>query len=940
MDKGAHFYRCDLQVHTPRDRQWSGTHYTSDQDRREYAERFIQACRQKKLDAVAITDHHDLMFVNYIRSAATEELDDEGDPIPENEKIIIFPGIELTLNIPCQALLIFDAAFPKDLFSLALNALTITPQDASEPTTTQIVRLEHIRTLSDLRYELDKHDFLRNRYIILPNVSDGGSDTLLRRGAAPKYKEMPCVGGYLDGSIDKVGQGNLNIINGKAREYGHKRIAVFQTSDSRREDHTDLGGVATWVKWATPTAEALRQACLAQESRVSQDNPHLPSVAINSISVSNSSFLGPFDLEFNLQYSALIGGRGTGKSTILEYLRWALGDQPPPGVEEDYTPNYLARRKRLIDQTLRPLEATVEVKFEVNNVPHIVRRYSNNGEILIKISDSEMRPCTDDEVRRLLPIQAYSQKQLSDVSVRVDELLRFVTAPIRSRLDSIEERLSDRAERIKETYATVRRRRALSRILEERQLAGLSLSEQAAALRAGLTGLTGLSETDRALLDRGTVFATATQAVESWRDGIDTFREDAESLHRTVMSHLSAVAPAPLEPEGEILSEAFEEYRALLSDANDSLDVLIGRANTLMSDPETMDERSPWQRWDEKRREFREAYDAAVQRSSAHREKMEELQKIEEQHQIHVRETGRVREEMRSLESADERHQAERDAWERLISERDDELDGQCAKLTVDSGAVIRASVKRYADASGFVENLKNAIKGARVPSNKLESLGKNISSADSPKKASDRWKSILGDLEILAEFDEERDGIDKRPDAPELSKAGLTDANLDGIGRKLRSDDWLTLSLTPIKSQPVFEYKAREREYIPFQNSSAGQQATALLKTLLNQSGPPLIIDQPEEDLDNPVILEIVKKVWEAKQKRQLIFVSHNANLVVNGDAELVAWCDYRTAGDQSRGTIAGEGAIDVDNVRDAIKRIMEGGEAAFNLRKEKYGF
>ena len=60
----------------------------------------------------------------------------------------------------------------------------------------------------------------------------------------------------------------------------------------------------------------------------------------------------------------------------------------------------------------------------------------------------------------------------------------------------------------------------------------------------------------------------------------------------------------------------------------------------------------------------------------------------------------------------------------------------------------------------------------------------------------------------------------------------------------------------------------------------------------------------------------------------------------MVNGDAELVAWCDYRKAGDQSGGKVAGEGAIDIPKVRDAIKRIMEGGETAFNLRKEKYGF
>ena len=66
----------------------------------------------------------------------------------------------------------------------------------------------------------------------------------------------------------------------------------------------------------------------------------------------------------------------------------------------------------------------------------------------------------------------------------------------------------------------------------------------------------------------------------------------------------------------------------------------------------------------------------------------------------------------------------------------------------------------------------------------------------------------------------------------------------------------------------------------------------------------------------------------------------SHNANLVVNGDAELVVWCDNRRQGDQSGGRIAGEGAIDVDDVRAAIKRVMEGGEDAFNLRMRKYGF
>ncbi len=878
-----------------------------------------------------------MAFVKYIREAARAELDNDGAPVPANEQIVVFPGIEVTLNIPCQALLIFDAEFPEDLFSLALNALAITPRDASEPTTAEVVRLEQITTLGKLRDELDKYKFLRRRYIILPNVSDGGSDTLLRSGAGPKYKAMPCVGGYLDGPIEQLGEGNRRIINGKARDYGYKRIAVFQTSDSRSDDHTDLARVSTWVKWATPTAEAIRQACLAQESRVSQEDPRLPAVTINGISLSNSKFLGPFDVEFNPQYNALIGGRGTGKSTILEYVRWALCDQPPPSADEDDAPNYLARRRRLIDETLRPLSATVEVKFDINGVPHTVRRESQNGDLLIRVAGDDMRSCSEEEVRRLLPIQAYSQKQLSDVSVRVDELSRFITAPIRAKLDDIEQRLSDKAERIKETYAKVRRCRSLSRTLEERQLTEVSLSEQAEALRSGLTGL---SKEDRALLDMGRAYSSAAQAVASWREGINTFRQHADNLRRSARSHLSRAEPPPETPEQEILKQAFDEYEALLSDANASLDPLVHRADAILSGAETTGERSPWRRWDEKRGEFKAAYDAAVLRSSAHRQSMEKLKEVEEQHQTHIQATGRVSEELRSLSNAEAVHRAEREEWEALMDQRDDALEEQCAKLTADSGETIRASVKRYSDASDFIAGLKQAVTGSRVPSTKIEGLGASISVADTPQAARTLWKRILADLERLAEFDQERDGPDKRPEAPALSRTGLTGANLEGIARTLKPDDWLTLSLTPIKSEPWFEYQAREQEYIPFRNASAGQQATALLKTLLNQPGPPLIIDQPEEDLDNPVMLEIVERVWEAKQKRQLVFVSHNANLVVNGDAELVAWCDYRTAGDQSRGTIAGEGAIDVDNVRDAIKRIMEGGEAAFNLRKEKYGF
>jgi len=933
MDKGAHFFRCDLQVHTPRDLRWVGNQCVTDEERMAYAKQLVQACRERGLHAIAITDHHDMVFAEYVRRAAEEETDEHGKPLPNERRLVVFPGMELTLGVPCQALILFDAPLPADLFSLAINALAITQNQSDKPKTREVQRLDHIQSLRQLKEELDKHTFLRDRYIVFPNVTNEGKSSLLRTGLAGKYSEMPWVGGFVDGDLSNLKPGPKSIIEGKDKSWGNKRIACFQTSDNRREDHNDLGRVSTWIKWATPTAEALRQACLAQESRVSQDTPRLPAIVVASISVGNSAFLGPVDLELNPQYNALIGGRGTGKSTILEYLRWALCDQPP-GFEDEDTPNYQARRSRLIDQTLKPLNATVQVRFEVNGVPHIVRRKSEDGALLIKIANDEMRPCTEEEVRALLPIQAYSQKQLSDVSVRVEELLRFITAPIRTELSLVDRQLADQAERIRQSYATWRRQHVLSQTIQKRELEEKSLAEQANSLRSSLAGL---SDEDRALLDSGKVFDVADRAVQSWQDRVEAFRKGAFSLRQQVASYFAQPELPPTEPDDKILKAAFEEYRTLMADAKNCLDGLIERASTLIDAAETKIEDSPWHQWTAKLTEFKAAYENAVQRSSAQSEKLKQLKDIEEQITKHARETAHAREELLALASTEAGYRAERDAWQTLLKKRDDLLDTQCRNLTESAGGAIRAQVRRHADPTDFVACLRQLLSGSRFPGNKIEELGESIASASEP---GEHWNALLTDFEKLAEFDAERDSTSKKPETPVLSAVGLTAGNLDRIANNLKPENWLDLSLTPIKSVPVFEYRSREGEYIPFRNASAGQQATALLKTLLNQGGPPLIIDQPEEDLDNPVMLEIVEQIWQAKQKRQLVFASHNANLVVNGDAELVAWCDYRTASDQSRGTIAGEGAIDVPEVREAIKRIMEGGAAAFNLRKEKYGF
>ena len=77
--------------------------------------------------------------------------------------------------------------------------------------------------------------------------------------------------------------------------------------------------------------------------------------------------------------------------------------------------------------------------------------------------------------------------------------------------------------------------------------------------------------------------------------------------------------------------------------------------------------------------------------------------------------------------------------------------------------------------------------------------------------------------------------------------------------------------------------------------------------------------------------------ELHEAKQNRQLIFASHNANIVVNGSAELVGHLDLKESGDRE---FADTGAIDEPEICKVITSIMEGGEKAFKDRQDKYGY
>ena len=123
----------------------------------------------------------------------------------------------------------------------------------------------------------------------------------------------------------------------------------------------------------------------------------------------------------------------------------------------------------------------------------------------------------------------------------------------------------------------------------------------------------------------------------------------------------------------------------------------------------------------------------------------------------------------------------------------------------------------------------------------------------------------------------------------------------------------------------------------------STGQKATAVLLLLLLESETPIVVDQPEDDLDNRFITESVVPIMrQEKRRRQFIFSTHNANIPVLGDAELILGLAASGDGEEGHARISTQhmGSIDAKPVCELVEEILEGGKDAFEMRRSKYGF
>jgi len=225
-----------------------------------------------------------------------------------------------------------------------------------------------------------------------------------------------------------------------------------------------------------------------------------------------------------------------------------------------------------------------------------------------------------------------------------------------------------------------------------------------------------------------------------------------------------------------------------------------------------------------------------------------------------------------------------------------------------------------------------------------LDVLVRNVAKVSDGKVSDEDAKSIL-EATAVASYEPEvalqNSGIDPKVyDAlPSEIREGLRFFPMS-IGGRLRLEDVLKLDEIIFDDIPIVRLNDRPQEngsiYRPLHELSPGQRCSAVLPILLLNGRSPIVIDQPEDNLDNRLIRQVIVNVLGSiKLRRQVIVATHNPNIPVLGDAEQTI---VLAAIDEKQSHVRAQGNLDEKPIIESVTEIMEGGREAFQYRQSIY--
>lgn len=934
----AYWRKCDFQVHTPRDPNWKGPRPVGegdelngvpasprdvDEQRHAWAVKFVDQCVARRLEVVAVTDHHEMVMIPYIKAAIEERKKENAD-----FDLWLMPGMELTCRNGVQCLILFDS----DLGTVWLEAAqaklgivraTIRERHRQGPPVTQLDC-----HYPDLVEKIEKISELKGRYIILPNVSDGGQHTVVRNAMHADFARMPYVGGYLDNgqNINNL-QGKLKRrLSGKEDIWGGRFVYPLPTSDARSDDFQKLGTNDCWIKMASPTAEGVRQAFLGHMSRISLVPPSLTSIAVRRVKVSGSAIFGEIDLDISPELNSVIGGRGSGKSSFLEYIAFGLGRSCFDLGKKAYSGQ--GRLEDLIRDTLITPSAQVELHLTQDGAPFRIQRGPKNGyapKVTYPNGDEEEVPLKD--LRALFPGVVYSQGELSEIGKKAEQkakladLLQFVDPQYKLEDDAMTRLVEEAKREVRSSLQELSVAWEAEAELHKLETLRASTAQRAEALEKNLPVL---PEADQQKMSR---FETL--------QGQDRTRLTCARHAQTVVEALQSVgAHAEPFPEFSNVSEETTAVQVAYGNfVNSFREGFAALYEKLIEEMQKISEASAG--FAETLEKARADRNVVIEKMTEHRAATDQIGRLRSEMQSQLEQVEQLKSQMPSAETSLARVEESLNQLKQRVTDRADRTKNWADMIVELSDRRVDAEVEFEKDLAEIFDGVDHLVSKT---GSQTGTRHQKLQDAINERGVWTIAEAMLRDcLEVLRWQRLHSSATGNAPDCAALSSAlGVNGKSLENL-RALMDLPRVEALATAVPAPAISLYYCDGERRISFDKASEGQRAAALLFMLLEQPGGPPMIDQPEGDLDNKIVSELADKLHAAKQKRQIFFASHNANIVVNGSSELVVGMDVAP---EAKRAVDCSGAIDSNAICLKITETMEGGKKAFSDRKDKYGY
>ena len=863
FEHGADWLRADFHLHTKEDRefQYSGTE-------NDFVNLYVEKLKAEDIRVAIITNHNKFVYPEY--KAISKKA--------RKEEIFVLPGVELSVNDGSNGihtLIIFDPDQWLENGIDLVNQFLTTTFAGKANFENENGRSNHslIQTIEVL------NKFEKNYFLIMAHIEQrSGFLEELDGGRITEFADNPSFSETVLGfqkvrTHDKIT--NLNIW------FNNRTPAFVEGSDAKSIE--EIGkGEKNFIKIGAFNFDAVKYALMDFKYRLKNEIPKFAQAFIKSISFTSSK-QSIQQVRLNPGMNNLIGIRGSGKSSILETLRYAL-DIPLPDSIDDEDKKY---KTNLISNFLGSGGKTkLEIVDHQGNLivaEKILGDRTNiyeNGNLVpsLKISG----------ILKRKPLY-FGQKDLSNIkgSNSIESLINQL----------IGEKIKNQRQKIEDKNAEV------LNILNDisRQNKSLAQKPDIEAKKASL-------EHSLKVFKEKEIDKKLNRQIECDKDAnrFKNLKEFEEEVLRDLVEFISnykdgfkSYAGYQSRENADLVGKAYTSF--------DNFSKLFGQLGNLLSQmkQENNDlsdtEAQFLKRYEDLKDEFSKIkreinlpniqaddYVKFTKELENTNFKLTELEKIKDKTVLLQKQLIVALTQLQNL-------------WNDEFKIKNEEI----KKINNDQSSIMIV-VKFKGDKDKFKEFLKDNIRGTGVRETHIQALSENYSDL----------------VEIYRDLNE--------PTAATKVSNILSGGNYF-ISFKTRFDENLSTFLT-YRVPDYFEILYKDK---PLGEHSLGQKSSALIIFLLSlKENDIIIIDQPEDDLDNQTIYDdVIKVLRDLKTKTQFIFATHNPNIPVLGDSEQIISCKCE---DNIISAIVG--SIDHITIREHIVKIMEGGEDAFKKRKDIY--